>query len=223
MGHPTVAAGAVRARRGRAWSSWRWCVWLSLKYSLGIDLVARVLQLPRDALTTRVFGPVPDQVESSALRAISSAGERFVHTEEVTGSIPVSPTVHICRSEARYRNAGNGLLPSCPLIWEQIGSRRLARRCGPCVCRKVACGWERLGRSSGKSPCLTVPGASASFAWYAGCRLRSRAPCWFLAYGDDHSTDRRLSYVETWRPYCVGLDPADVTGGRSTRSSFSCW
>src|SRR5215475_10314774 len=25
-------------------------------------------------------------------RAISSAGERFVHTEEVTGSIPVSPT-----------------------------------------------------------------------------------------------------------------------------------
>ncbi len=24
--------------------------------------------------------------------AISSAGERFVHTEEVTGSIPVSPT-----------------------------------------------------------------------------------------------------------------------------------
>ncbi len=27
-----------------------------------------------------------------SLRAISSAGERFVHTEEVTGSIPVSPT-----------------------------------------------------------------------------------------------------------------------------------
>jgi hypothetical protein len=26
-------------------------------------------------------------------RAISSAGERFVHTEEVTGSIPVSPTI----------------------------------------------------------------------------------------------------------------------------------
>ncbi len=25
--------------------------------------------------------------------AISSAGERFVHTEEVTGSIPVSPTI----------------------------------------------------------------------------------------------------------------------------------
>src|SRR5215467_5659625 len=31
-----------------------------------------------------------------AARAIGSAGERLVHTEEVTGSIPVSPT----RSEA---------------------------------------------------------------------------------------------------------------------------
>src|SRR5688572_16150170 len=30
--------------------------------------------------------------EGPAGRAISSAGERFVHTEEVTGSIPVSPT-----------------------------------------------------------------------------------------------------------------------------------
>src|SRR3982074_2745111 len=29
---------------------------------------------------------------SRHLGAISSAGERFVHTEEVTGSIPVSPT-----------------------------------------------------------------------------------------------------------------------------------
>src|SRR5664279_450447 len=29
----------------------------------------------------------------TTVRAISSAGERFVHTEEVTGSIPVSPTV----------------------------------------------------------------------------------------------------------------------------------
>src|SRR5438094_10257123 len=28
----------------------------------------------------------------ASMRAISSAGERFVHTEEVTGSIPVSPT-----------------------------------------------------------------------------------------------------------------------------------
>ena len=37
-------------------------------------------------------GGVPDVVESFPARAISSGGERFVHTEEVTGSIPVSPT-----------------------------------------------------------------------------------------------------------------------------------
>ena len=30
--------------------------------------------------------------ECHRLRAIGSAGERLVHTEEVTGSIPVSPT-----------------------------------------------------------------------------------------------------------------------------------
>jgi hypothetical protein len=30
--------------------------------------------------------------ESALARAIGSAGERLVHTEEVTGSIPVSPT-----------------------------------------------------------------------------------------------------------------------------------
>src|SRR5215469_11401479 len=31
-------------------------------------------------------------VRSALARAIGSAGERLVHTEEVTGSIPVSPT-----------------------------------------------------------------------------------------------------------------------------------
>ena len=34
-----------------------------------------------------------------ASRAIGSAGERLVHTEEVTGSIPVSPTRYKPRSE----------------------------------------------------------------------------------------------------------------------------
>jgi hypothetical protein len=33
---------------------------------------------------------------AAAVGAISSAGERFVHTEEVTGSIPVSPTPLTC-------------------------------------------------------------------------------------------------------------------------------
>jgi hypothetical protein len=38
------------------------------------------------------------------LRAISSAGERFVHTEEVTGSIPVSPTIRNSRSDPSLRD-----------------------------------------------------------------------------------------------------------------------
>src|SRR5579863_8088668 len=38
-----------------------------------------------------------------ASRAIGSAGERLVHTEEVTGSIPVSPTRYKPRSEAGGR------------------------------------------------------------------------------------------------------------------------
>ena len=42
---------------------------------------------------------------SRASRAISSAGERFVHTEEVTGSIPVSPTVYFRSVLARYRES----------------------------------------------------------------------------------------------------------------------
>ena len=43
----------------------------------------------RDA---RMRTRVPIGYSRPSLRAISSAGERFVHTEEVTGSIPVSPT-----------------------------------------------------------------------------------------------------------------------------------
>ena len=37
-------------------------------------------------------GPGPGGQRSTQRRAIGSAGERLVHTEEVTGSIPVSPT-----------------------------------------------------------------------------------------------------------------------------------
>ena len=38
-------------------------------------------------------GPVSPRADAWDLRrAIGSAGERLVHTEEVTGSIPVSPT-----------------------------------------------------------------------------------------------------------------------------------
>ena len=49
---------------------------------------------------------------SCALRAISSAGERFVHTEEVTGSIPVSPTK--LRLPLSAESADRGACHFCP-------------------------------------------------------------------------------------------------------------
>ena len=44
-------------------------------------------------------GSIPVSTSKDVPRAISSAGERFPDTEEVTGSIPVSRTSYICRSE----------------------------------------------------------------------------------------------------------------------------
>lgn len=51
-------------------------------------------------------------------RAISSAGERFVHTEEVTGSIPVSPTT---LAHFRGRTPRSGIRPF--VIWTVVGPR----------------------------------------------------------------------------------------------------
>jgi hypothetical protein len=49
-------------------------------------------------------------------RAISSAGERFVHTEEVTGSIPVSPTATL-QVAGSFVFMMNGPLSACtPLV-----------------------------------------------------------------------------------------------------------
>ena len=39
-------------------------------------------------------------------RAISSVVERFLHTEEATGSIPVSPTMLSLESLSSHRDAG---------------------------------------------------------------------------------------------------------------------
>src|ERR1700720_1288338 len=59
------------------------------------------------------------------LRAIGSAGERLVHTEEVTGSIPVSPT------DVRPAQRLHGQLPSyaqdgsCSRIGRNLGDRHV--------------------------------------------------------------------------------------------------
>jgi hypothetical protein len=49
-----------------------------------------------------------------ASRAISSAGERFVHTEEATGSIPVSPTSKPAGQRLVPRPAGFFVPAMCP-------------------------------------------------------------------------------------------------------------
>src|ERR671933_1339839 len=48
--------------------------------------------------STRVQIPSPPLRPRLRARAISSVGERFLDTEEVTGSIPVSPTTQNSRS-----------------------------------------------------------------------------------------------------------------------------
>jgi hypothetical protein len=56
------------------------------------------MRYPMGALGRGCRGLSPPRMARDRRRAIGSAGERLVHTEEVTGSIPVSPT----RSEAMW-------------------------------------------------------------------------------------------------------------------------
>ena len=83
-------------------------------------------------------------------RAIGSAGERLVHTEEVTGSIPVSPTARIWRyasSEARRidltLSRGWGLSRE----WEEFGRSTCPRgsRAGPVDVDILASAGRRRG------------------------------------------------------------------------------
>ena len=50
------------------------------------------MRYPMGALGRGCCGAQPSAGTQNQQRAIGSAGERLVHTEEVTGSIPVSPT-----------------------------------------------------------------------------------------------------------------------------------
>ena len=61
---------------------------------------------------TRVRIPFPPLSVPPTARAISSAGERFPDTEEVTGSIPVSPTTSDLRKQVRT-SAYVPKMPSC--------------------------------------------------------------------------------------------------------------
>ena len=119
-----AAAGAHRGSRirpagGTAWGAWR-------------GRHALVCVSPRVAQESRWRAPWQ--------RAIGSAGERLVHTEEVTGSIPVSPT----RSVTRTRKPRSSALPS-PERSDQFwaGDRQgwaLGHQLNPCVRPVRGCG-----------------------------------------------------------------------------------
>src|SRR5947208_5574864 len=74
-----------------------WVEGFRLRYRLTVDPL-RSAATARDA---RMRTRVRIGYSRASLRAISSAGERFVHTEEVTGSIPVSPTAVVSARTAR--------------------------------------------------------------------------------------------------------------------------
>ena len=105
----------------------------------------RLLQAGRTRCETRRSGPARreaapatragelDVVRSFLQRAISSGGERFVHTEEVTGSIPVSPTQ--VRGPVRDLRTG----PSSPVQQQSTATpgRGTRSRTPPPACRVV--------------------------------------------------------------------------------------
>src|SRR2546423_11542223 len=74
-----------------------------------------------------------------SLRAISSAGERFVHTEEVTGSIPVSPTDVSAARTPVTEVVVAGVLRCA----RYVGSKRGAQDRPHCRCGMAGLGWTR--------------------------------------------------------------------------------
>src|SRR5204863_8435114 len=88
-------------------------------------------------------GPAPRS------RAIGSAGERLVHTEEVTGSIPVSPTRYKPRSETPRQALSHLWGRGLQAVWEEFG--RSTSPCLPVVVQVVRC--------------RTVPLAAPVSAW----------------------------------------------------------
>src|SRR5215469_4098319 len=66
----------------------------------------------------------PQGSTTPAARAIGSAGERLVHTEEVTGSIPVSPTpVSGLLGGSATRRLNRGLLRASPIRVHHVEHR----------------------------------------------------------------------------------------------------
>jgi hypothetical protein len=158
------------------WSLWRRCAASSVP-------CAAKMRYPVEALRRDCRGPSAREAVRDRRRAIGSAGERLVHTEEVTGSIPVSPT------DVSPGQRPNGQLSSytedgsfCRLggIWEIVfcrvrrsGASRLSSRgtgeCGSMLARSRSDSSQRAWRaavSSSRIRCETwayrprIPGMS---------------------------------------------------------------
>ena len=120
---------------------------------------------------TRVRIPFPPRGTTRSartVRAISSAGERFPDTEEVTGSIPVSPTTFPqIKAHFRPREAGD------PATYARQETRSGAQvpRCTP---GKRSCSRTRPGMTRLGNPGYGLPGAasdqlSGRRLWLAFC------------------------------------------------------
>ena len=129
-----------------------------------------------------------DRVQSWPSRAISSAGERFVHTEEVTGSIPVSPTRYKSRSEAL------GQASSSVQGWGLQTARRVASR------HDVGALGEQGPHSGGDAKEKATPfpswGTGNSHPAVLLCRIGiCRRPRWRFSLLELLSSDLRLKLV----------------------------
>src|SRR3984957_9604414 len=84
--------------------------------------------MPRACRVARRCATLWKRCDEKRRRAIGSAGERLVHTEEVTGSIPVSPTGVlrlneklaglILHRDGAFRRAGEFSAASCRSCWK---------------------------------------------------------------------------------------------------------
>ena len=154
---------------------------------------------PEDALP---YGTRPDrrrvQRHEWAARAIGSAGERLVHTEEVTGSIPVSPT------SIDLLDFGHGQRPHSPTRL-RLASGLVRRGSAP---RRLACPPSRWSASASG---LRSTGPIASLR-----QKRKRAGTGLTSsYG---WASPRNGSTSCWRPRAT-LAPSAASPSKRTRAS----
>src|SRR5580704_10655401 len=152
------------------------------------------MRYPMEALERGCRRAQPSAAAHHQRRAIGSAGERLVHTEEVTGSIPVSPT----RSEARSG------APLTALILRKEG--------------ELSPHWEPFGKSF-LGPSL-APARNSATASYSGLRPGAARTCANRSSSSPRgSTDERPRAVAR----SLGPPPVRRAGGASGLTASAVW